>query len=486
MLQFDTETLGKLLLEREVRPALVVDLETRVLEANRASRALTGTETTPPGRLHDWLKESSRDCFDTAWRRAIAGERVRVTTALEVAPLSFEPIFELSPLRVGAKVVGVLMVMVDAAAPGPVVPLMPAAGLHYEVALDEAGHVGRLVRVLTGDRKAAGVECGKPCWASLHGRQTPCERCPLEGDVKDRSVVRPHVDALVALASADVLVGPAVAWSGTDYVVAWSNGQQLFTQRVSPDGTKRTAPGVNVAGLTSLDVECLANGQCFVGWVGAGGATVSEVDGGVVATAPFVTGAIALSNDGVHLCGAWPDDGGFGYACVDEQHQLVDEAVVPWADAMVGDLQLSAGRPGVLAWSDGVSLWTTRVGEVPTLLGQGFAPAVATELDGNGARGVVVATRFDAEFSLRAFMRGVAWPDDAGVAVDGGHDAGREDAGLEDAGLDAGDAGTTHIDFTTSGCATGGPALLWFVLLPLTLALRSGERAGVRGRTSSE
>lgn len=190
MLQFDTETLGKLLLEREVRPALVVDLETRVLEANRASRALTGTETTPPGRLHDWLKESSRDCFDTAWRRAIAGERVRVTTALEVAPLSFEPIFELSPLRVGAKVVGVLMVMVDAAAPGPVVPLMPAAGLHYEVALDEAGHVGRLVRVLTGDRKAAGVECGKPCWASLHGRQTPCERCPLEGDVKDRSVVR--------------------------------------------------------------------------------------------------------------------------------------------------------------------------------------------------------------------------------------------------------------------------------------------------------
>lgn len=191
MLQFDTETLGKLLLEREVRPALVVDLETRVLEANRASRALTGSESTPPpGRLHDWLKVSSRECFDNAWRRAIGGDRVRVTAGLELAPLSFEPVFELSPLRVGAKVVGVLMVMVDAAAPGPVVPLVPATGLHYEVSLDDAGHVGKLVRVLTGERKASAAECGQPCWASLHQRQGPCECCPLEGEVKDRTVVR--------------------------------------------------------------------------------------------------------------------------------------------------------------------------------------------------------------------------------------------------------------------------------------------------------
>lgn len=190
MVQFDKQTLGKLLLEREVRPALVVDLESRVMEANRASRVLAGGEVTPTGRVQDWLKSTSRECFEGTWKRALAGERARATVGLEVAPLSFEPVLEFTPLTVDGRVQGVLLVMVDTAAPGPVVPLVPATGVHYEVALDEAGRATKLVRVVAADPRRANVECGKPCWASLYGRDKPCEKCPLETASFGRAVVR--------------------------------------------------------------------------------------------------------------------------------------------------------------------------------------------------------------------------------------------------------------------------------------------------------
>ncbi|MFZ5446531.1 MAG: LuxR C-terminal-related transcriptional regulator [Myxococcota bacterium] len=189
MVQFDKQTLGKLLLEREVRPALVVDLESKVVEANRASRVLAGGEAVPSGRVQDWLKPSSRECFDASWKRAVGGERARATVGLEVA-LPFDPVLEFSPLMVDGRAQGVLLVMVDTAAPGPVLPLVPATGLHYEVSLDEAGRPAKLLRVVAAEPGKANLECGKPCWASIHGRDAPCERCPLTQQPFGRAVVR--------------------------------------------------------------------------------------------------------------------------------------------------------------------------------------------------------------------------------------------------------------------------------------------------------
>lgn len=181
MSQFDWEFVGSVLLERERRPVIVLDLSGRIVRANKALLVFLeeGTRTHLVKFVDDWVLTDYRPAFLSAWGRALAGERPRVAVALGPTAFHLEPVFELVPLTHDGKVRSVMLVMVDAVASGPSLPLVPALGLLYEVSLDGAGRPERLLRALSADRQK--LDTSAPCYRGLHGRDSICQGCPLEG-----------------------------------------------------------------------------------------------------------------------------------------------------------------------------------------------------------------------------------------------------------------------------------------------------------------
>lgn len=191
MIQFDWESFGAVLLERERRPVVVLDPSGRVVRTKRAMLLFLEDAT----RVHqvsfadEWLSPAQRPAFDEAWARALKGERGRVSLTLLPSAFHLEPVFELLPMSQGGQVRSVMLVIVDAVATSTGVPLAPATGVLYEVAIDEASRPRQLLRAASAER--ARIEPG-PCHRVLHGRDAPCADCPLTALAKatEASTVR--------------------------------------------------------------------------------------------------------------------------------------------------------------------------------------------------------------------------------------------------------------------------------------------------------
>lgn len=193
MSEFDWEFVGAVLLERERRPVLVLDLAGRIVRANRALLFFLeeGVRTHLVKFVDEWVLPDSRPPFLEAWARAMAGDRPRVAVALRPTAFHLEPVFELVPLTQDSLVRSVMMVMVDAVASGgPSLPLVPALGVLYEVSIDGEGRPERLLRALSPERLLK-IDTTAPCYR-MHGKDRPCEDCPVNGLRKENpsTVVR--------------------------------------------------------------------------------------------------------------------------------------------------------------------------------------------------------------------------------------------------------------------------------------------------------
>jgi len=180
--QFDWEFVGSVLLERERRPVLVLDLTGRVVRANRALLFFLeeGVRTHLVHFAEEWVLPESRPAFSETWARAMAGERARVSVGLRPTAFHLEPVFELVPLTQDGAVRSVMMVMVDAVASGHSMPLVPSLGVLYEISTDGEGRPERLMRALSPDRLHK-VDTSVPCYRALMGRDQPCPDCPVSG-----------------------------------------------------------------------------------------------------------------------------------------------------------------------------------------------------------------------------------------------------------------------------------------------------------------
>ena len=128
----------------------------------------------------------SRAVFLEAWDRALIGERPRVAVALRPTAFHLEPVFELVPLTQDGAVRSVMMVMVDAVAAGPSLPLAPALGMLYEVSIDGEGRPERVLRALSSERLHK-IDTSVPCYRGLLGKDRPCEDCPVTRLAKQAS-----------------------------------------------------------------------------------------------------------------------------------------------------------------------------------------------------------------------------------------------------------------------------------------------------------
>ncbi len=179
MAAINWEELGVELLEREHRPVLVVDAHQQVLRANRGFLALVPDGTPVVGAPSSalWLPTAA-DAWTRALAQARAGARPRLTLALARADANYDPVLELMALGTRPDA-AVLAVMVDAVPRQPTTPLRQAHGQTYEVALEPDGQPGRLVRRAVAGEAHVVPGDGRPCYAVLHGRTEPCERCAL-------------------------------------------------------------------------------------------------------------------------------------------------------------------------------------------------------------------------------------------------------------------------------------------------------------------
>jgi DNA-binding CsgD family transcriptional regulator len=126
-----------------------------------------------------WLDEASRPRFDDALARAGAGERVTVTLTFTNTLYPVDLVLEMVRLGDGPSR-AVMAVMIDAVSREAEVPLRPATGFVYEVALQE-GRPSILRRMLGSDAHPVRGIPGRPCWEQVFGRHGECPECPLRG-----------------------------------------------------------------------------------------------------------------------------------------------------------------------------------------------------------------------------------------------------------------------------------------------------------------
>jgi len=178
--QFDWESVGSVLLERERRPVIVLDLQGLVVRTNGALLLFLeeGVRTHRVNFAEEWLLPESRPTFFQAWTRVLEGERLRVSVALRPTVFHLEPVFDLVPLTREGAVGSVMLLMVDAGASVHSMPLMPAHGMLYEVSTDGDGRPERLLRALTSKRLPR-LDTSLPCYRALLGRETACADCPV-------------------------------------------------------------------------------------------------------------------------------------------------------------------------------------------------------------------------------------------------------------------------------------------------------------------
>lgn len=179
--EVDWEFVGAVLLERERRPVLVLDVQGRIVRVNRALLHFIedGVRTHHVDFVNEWVAATSRQTFVEAWRRALDGGRPRAAISIRPSAFQLEPIFEFVPLAGSDGLVrSVMMVIVDVVATVPALPLTPAVGVVYEVAIDRQGRPRRLLRALSADRRRK-LDTTVDCFKALHDRDEPCSGCPL-------------------------------------------------------------------------------------------------------------------------------------------------------------------------------------------------------------------------------------------------------------------------------------------------------------------
>lgn len=192
MATVDWELIGLQLLERERRPVLLLDLCGRVLKANRAFLFLLadGTRTHHVDFAREWLDGASRPGFQRALDRALRGERQQVTVSLVSALFPVDLVLELTRVSTG-DLPTVMAVMIDAVSRGPALPLRPAAGLTYEVLLEQESPR----RVSRSNSPEAPERDDRPCWKSVFNRESECPTCPVRRLGKmDRATVVVEAD----------------------------------------------------------------------------------------------------------------------------------------------------------------------------------------------------------------------------------------------------------------------------------------------------
>lgn len=212
--RFAWSEVGPQLLEHSRLPAVLVDRRGQLVSANAAFRfhLARGALKAPVQLARDWVPAADRARFLAAFAQALTGKTVRVTVPLSVWPPTFEPTFELEPVRPGRRVVAVVLVMVASHPPGDVRPVRPALGLHYELEMGADGRPVRVLDVCAADEVPAPAP-DAPCHTSLYGRQTPCPWCPFPLPAGVTATERVHLDAAVPFRARLVAARPGVAGS---------------------------------------------------------------------------------------------------------------------------------------------------------------------------------------------------------------------------------------------------------------------------------
>lgn len=167
---------------------LVLDTQGRIARVNRALHFFVeeGVRTDRVRFVDEWVLPECRPRFRQAWQRVLAGERLRVGVTLRNTAFHLEPVFDLVPLAQNGAVRWVMMIMVDVASSASL-PLLPVVGVLYEVSIDGAGRPERLLRALSPKRLHR-VDTSGPCYRVLHGRDRPCESCPVNALTGDEPV----------------------------------------------------------------------------------------------------------------------------------------------------------------------------------------------------------------------------------------------------------------------------------------------------------
>lgn len=180
MATIDWESLGVQLLERERRPVLLLDLEGRVVRANRAFAFLLADGTVVQGVSFtaEWLLPASRDAFGEALGRVRAGARPTVRVSLVNTIFPVDLVLELAAIGRDGGQPGVMAVMVDAVPRDSGLPVKPATGVTYEVAVDGPRPL-RVTRSYPADAFPRAAEAQRPCWEQVYGRDSECPGCPV-------------------------------------------------------------------------------------------------------------------------------------------------------------------------------------------------------------------------------------------------------------------------------------------------------------------
>lgn len=175
------QKLGQELLEREVRPTVALTSAGKLIAVNRAMRSMLRLRGELSNTsISEWLSEDDHVALLRAIDTVTNCQHTRVVLRPLRAP-GIHCVFDVSLASDEPESV-VLMVMIDALPHSAHVPLMPVAGLTYEVMVDRHGRPGKLLRLVGSGHQE--TDCaGSTCFEALHDRKTPCERCPVMGEL---------------------------------------------------------------------------------------------------------------------------------------------------------------------------------------------------------------------------------------------------------------------------------------------------------------
>ena len=168
---------GRAVIERDDRPAMVVDAQ-GCIRATNCALAERGTVATNVIIGKPWSEawtfdadggKAIAEAMQRAWKDEVAYFTAYVTTADGGTAMCYFELKQLGPVREGVLVVAVF----SARLPSRPQRSRPAAGLHYEVDI--------ATRRLRRASSAAGrpVQLTGTCFQAIMGQMEPCEGCPV-------------------------------------------------------------------------------------------------------------------------------------------------------------------------------------------------------------------------------------------------------------------------------------------------------------------
>jgi DNA-binding CsgD family transcriptional regulator len=172
--------LGRMIVDRDPRPAFMLDSAGHVCAANQPllkARGVSGESLVGLGLKDLWpLDCPGKQAVDEAIKRARTGEVARVTLAAETRPgevaISLFEVVALQNTSDAPVVVSVLATESAKTAP----PFRPANGLHYEI---EGSPSFRLLHVTSSSEDELRAAPADACYRALRGLTRPCDGCPV-------------------------------------------------------------------------------------------------------------------------------------------------------------------------------------------------------------------------------------------------------------------------------------------------------------------